>query len=175
MTLTVDELRDCLEQTFAIEAEPDENDHIVLYLQYHGYRTSLTIELFPYRIADDDEPHYGIKLWGSFLGTDDNPLNFRHYSDAAIDEFCRRLSDEIVWCRLRPEAVAPEGMTVELYRSAHIPRDEPEELGSILQETINNLLCEWVTLFPVLQAVANDRLTDFSHLGMMLNQSGETQ
>jgi hypothetical protein len=175
MTLTVDALRDFLEQTFAISTEQNEHNDIVLHLQYREYHTSLTIELFRYRTVDDNEPYYGIKLWGSFLDTDGNPLNFRHYSDAAIDELCRRLSDEITWCRLRPQAVAPEGMTVELYRSAHIPRNAPEELDGILQETINDLLCEWLMLFPVLQAVANDTLDDFSHLGMMLNLSGGTQ
>lgn len=175
MSITVATLHDCLAKTFAVDAQQHTDDLLVLFLQHQNYRTSLSVELFAYRVVDDTEPHYGVKLWGSFIDEDDNPLDFGHYSEAQIDQLCRQLSDEIAWCRLRPQAMDPAGTTVELYRATHIPRDDPDDLPLVLQEGINDLLCEWLTLFPVLQAVATDTLEDFSHLGQLLQPSGSRQ
>jgi hypothetical protein len=147
-----------------------------LYLQHEDYRTALTIELFEYEIVHHPETHYGIKLWTTFIDDEDgNLLNLRHYDDAAIDALAHQLSDEIQWCRVRPLMIDETLATVELYRAVHLPNDASRELAEVLQESVNDMLCEWVTLYPLLSAVANSTLTDLSHLGTLMNHSGVQQ
>lgn len=175
MTITLDTLYSCLSETFAVTAEQDTENSLTIILQHGEYRTALTLELFTYHIVDDPDPRYGVKLWGTFIDSDDQPFNLRHYSDAEIGMICHTLGDEIVWCRLRPLAVDDTFATIELYRAIHLPAVDQEELASLLQEAINDVLCEWLVLYPVLQAVTHDQLRDLSHLGTLLNHTGQAQ